>query len=732
MKITERPIELSVDAWRVTFRRTEGGVIDLTGDDDLALAAGMGFAHAHDRMLQMMLVRVIGQGRLSELLVDADETFEIDLFMREMGFAHLAERDLEHLDVSGHAMAEAYASGVNAYLAEHGRPVELKVAGLDPEPWKIADTLLTMNLMSFIGLAQAQQDAELLIIQAIRSGTSMDRLRALFSPHLDGLDDEILAAIARLEGIYRPLLPEAIRFLGALPKVMASNAWAVSGRLSETGTPIHCCDPHLECNRLPALWYEVVMRTRDRWWVGANMPGIAGIVMGRNRDVSAGFTYGFMDMIDYFIEDHRGGRVRREDGWEDVAVRRETIHRKRHGPVRLEVRSSSRGVIETDPRVPLPDGLHLCRAWSGADGGAAASLNALRRLLAASSVGGAQKVVREMALSANWVLADRSGSIGFQQSGRLPRRSHSGLHPVLGWRDADAWRGTVPPRRLRSYVDPAEGFIASANDDVDLPGGLKSINLCQGTYRRDRIRTLLAARERHGVAAMERMQADLRSTQAARFLALLRPLLPTSPQGELLAEWDYRYDRASRAAPLFDRIHRELHRRVFAERVFGAEVWEAIVGSTAMIADFFPLFDDVILGPDDPAWFGPERRETLLRSALAAVLDEREVDALPTLGEERRVVMTNILFDGKLPGFLGLDHGPIELQGSSGSLVQCVLYRAHDRATSYYPSWRFITDLGTDEARTALAGGPSARRLSPHYTTDIERWLNHEYKTLRP
>jgi penicillin amidase len=93
--------------------------------------------------------------------------------------------------------------------------------------------------------------------------------------------------------------------------------------------------------------------------------------------------------------------------------------------------------------------------------------------------------------------------------------------------------------------------------------------------------------------------------------------------------------------------------------------------------------------------------------------------------------MKNLLLGGQLPGFLGFDRGPFGLPGSNSTIVQGALFRAYGRDTSFAPSWRFITDLGTDEARTVLAGGPSARRFSRFYATDVERWLSHRYKRLR-
>ena len=95
-------------------------------------------------------------------------------------------------------------------------------------------------------------------------------------------------------------------------------------------------------------------------------------------------------------------------------------------------------------------------------------------------------------------------------------------------------------------------------------------------------------------------------------------------------------------------------------------------------------------------------------------------------------MMKNVFFDGRLPRWLGFDHGPIELPGNRATVVQGGIFTSHGRQTTFTPSWRFITDLGQDHALTALAGGPSGRRFSRWYTTDISRWLEGDYKTLRP
>jgi len=146
------------------------------------------------------------------------------------------------------------------------------------------------------------------------------------------------------------------------------------------------------------------------------------------------------------------------------------------------------------------------------------------------------------------------------------------------------------------------------------------------------------------------------------------------------------------------------------------------VESTTILADFFHLFDDAILG-GDPRWFGGVGRDAVLRQVLERTLAAIDPATVPRWGSTRRVTMTDMFFGGKLPRWLGFDHGPIELAGNRATVVQGGILTAHGRHTTFAPSWRMVTDLGRDEAHTVLAGGPTGSRFSRHRLTDVARWL---------
>ena len=299
------------------------------------------------------------------------------------------------------------------------------------------------------------------------------------------------------------------------------------------------------------------------------------------------------------------------------------------------------------------------------------------------------------------------------------------------WNPELAWQGWVPPRELHHELNPPQGYVATANQEINPPGGPLVVNLPMGSYRADRIKMLLFGAESCGVEDMKRIQLDLYSLHAELLMKRLGPLLPEAPAADLLRDWDFRYDRDSKGASLFEDVYAALLRRVVGDGLFGVEAWNAITSSTSVLADYYHLFDAILLG-DDPAWYGSAGADAVFEEVLRQVLEAIHPDTVPRWGDRQRVMMNNIFFNGALPRWLGYDWGPLELPGNRATVVQGQSFSVAGRATTFSPSWRMVTDLGTAEVHTALPGGPSGRRFSKHYLSDLRRWIDGEYKVLKP
>ncbi len=721
MKLTGKMLRIAGPQGPITLIRDDGGVPRVQATRFGDLPYGLGWVHAHDRMVQMMLVRILGRGEASEHLDGSEQMVATDTFMRRMGFRRDARQQATEISDTTRSWCQAYCQGVNDYLERERRPLELLIVGYRPDPWTVEDVLLTVKLVAYMGLAQAQQTLEKFIIQAHLAGVDPLKLRALFSPHLDSFDPAWIQGLTVAE----PVIPLDMNWARAVPTFKASNNWVVAGRKTAAGSPILCNDPHLECDRLPAVWYETRLVAGESYLIGATIPGVPGVLIGRNRKLSWGVTYGFMDQIDYFVEDCRDGRFRRGDSWVPFDSRQEVI-RVKGGPDRkIRVHENLHGVLEGDPFRP---GRYLCRAWSGFQGNVARTADSIVALTRASSVREGAEIVQDVTISLNWVLADRDGDVAYQQSGVPPLRAegHSGLHPVPGWDPAYDWKGWGSPTDLHNQFNPRKGYLVTANNDLNPPGGPLVINMPMGDYRARRISQCLEAGDQIEVEDMKKLQLDRHSLQAEEMMPLLKPLLPGTEDGRAFADWDFGYENDSLQASRFEAIYRELIHAVFGELELGGAVVDFLWDETGVITDYYMQFDRV-LADSDSIWFQGRDRQELIRQSIERAFSR----PVRPWGEERQVTMRNIFFQGNLPPFLGFDHGPVMLGGNRATIVQGAIYRSFGIPATFAPSYRFITDLATDEAHTVLAGGPSGRRTSRWYLTDVEKWQSGGYKVLK-
>jgi len=677
------------------------GTPGILADSVPAAYFGLGHLHGRHRALQALLLHTLARGRLAEALVPLSGLVSLDAQVRRLDLPGRAAFEAQHLDATVATWLDRYVAGFHLGVCERGRPWELKaLCARVGAPDRIS-ILAALMASAYFGLAQCQERMELAIVEALQHGARPDLLEAIFAPHLRGWNPELLQKIpaAAPPGF----AGHGMFFAGG------SNAWAVGSERTHSGRALFAADPHLQVNQLPALFFEVRARVGNDFWLGATIPGLPGLAIGRNRAVAWSGTFACADNVDWTIT---------TADEQSVAVRDERVRRRFRPALRLRFYSGERGNLMWDGR---QRGDVLACRWAGPER-AAQALRAYMVLPTARSASEAETILREAhTLSLHYVLADAGGSVQYAQAGRIPRRSQgwSGLYPVAG-REGPRWLGYYEGDEL-PRANAQDGVVASANEARLAADGGVLATLAAPPYRLDRIWELLALRADHDVASMQAMQCDLKSGQAE----LLRPVflarLASGSMRNILADWDCRYGAASFGPYAFELAYAAALEALAPE--LGGDWFRDRLGTSEMRIWWGAGIDRLLAA--SRTWTA--ERESRLRAALGRA----SRSALCAWGEIQTISFNHLVF-GTAPSWLRLNRGPFPLPGSRGTIRQAYAVEMDGQRQVTAPAYRFVTDLGDETAWTALPGGIDGSAFSSSYDCWLDDYLAGRYHRLAP
>ena len=435
------------------------------------------------------------------------------------------------------ALLDAYARGVNAWIAQQGRfaAPEFLVLGA-PEPWEALDSLLWSKTMGLWLSMNWRQELSRQALAGKVPAAMLDRLwprpPGVLGP--DAMNEPLTrfaSAGSRLASVL-PDFPSAF----TLPS-SASNEWAVDGRHTATGAPLLAGDPHLAFG-FPGIWYLARIDMPGHVLAGATAPGVPFLLLGHNGKIAWTFTSTGADVQDIFVETPAGaGEYQTADGPRRFVVREERIKVRGQPDVVLTVRETRHGPVISD--LDQPDGPIMAVAMGNLQPGdtAAAGLVALNRAASLEQAGVAAAMISSPVQ--NLLVADAK-TIGLFVTGRVPiRKAGDGSAPVSGDGSHD-WIGWASGAQLPNSVSPASGRLVNANEPVwapDFPVFMGRDTF--GDWRARRIRELLDRSDRHTPADFAAMQADVVDGFARQVLPALLAVHGGSDKGlALLRGWD--------------------------------------------------------------------------------------------------------------------------------------------------------------------------------------------------
>ncbi len=707
----------------------------------------LGYVIARDRLFQLDLQARAGGGTLTELL--GPSLLPADRDTRATGFRRAAERILAGMAPSSAARQalDQYVAGVNAYMDGLGRrdlPLEYRLLGRRPARWTAADPIYVYLQMGRT-LAWSGEEFTRLAAAARAGRAAADALFPVHAPLQEPIVPAPHEPRALADTIPPPGAPDSSALLAAetMPRVPSgsgfgraardpdadapgSNNWAVAPRRTRNGFALLAGDPHLDLT-LPSIWYEAQLAAPGLDVYGVTIPGLPAIIIGFNRDVAWSFTNTQADVLDYWretVDDTlRPARYRVDGSWRPLETRLETYRDPRGRVLATDtLRFTHRGPLRRTA------GRWLSFRWTVLEAGdLAAPLQ--RAAHARSAREWLDAMAPYQAPAQNMLVADGRGTIAIRSTGRFPRRPGDGRGDLVhdGGSSASDWTGAWPVSEEPQSVDPAQGFLASANQEPVDP-------VVNGAYlgadwfspwRALRINQLLRADSSVTPDAMRRWQTDVASPRADRFapffIAAARAhagdtLLAHA--ADVLARWDRRHTAGAAGATLFERAMDNMGPRLFDEL-------SANGLPSAMIAS--RLLDE----PDNVWWDvratrTVERRDDVLAASLRA--------AYHALGAEHgaperggwawaRVHRANVPHLLRLPSLSAVDlpppGGPSTLSPSEG---------AGDNGSS----WRMVVELGPEvHGWGTYPGGQSGNPASTHYADYLPAWVAGRLDSLR-
>lgn len=708
-----------------------------------------GYLHAKFRLWQMDFQNRAAAGRLSEVLGNKTAIINYDRQQRRLGMVYGAENAVKEIEKDSYTkqIADAYTAGVNAYistLTESTLPLEFKLLDYQPENWSNLKIALFAKLMTSDLAGQAY--ANDIAYTNENSIFSRAEINLLYPQIFDSTSPIIPAGTYFDSASVRPVKPATADSLyfkkdpSILPvetpkptDLGGSNNWAVSGSKTESGAPVLCNDPHLRLT-LPSIWYEIQLTTPQMNVYGASFPGGFGVQIGFNDSIAFGVTNGGRDVMDYYqvkFKDESKQQYWYNNEWKPSGLKIESITIRDHNIFYDTVAYTVFGPVMYDKDFTAGDSSYntntgLAVHWIAHD--PSNDFLPWLKLDKAKNYDEYRQAIKDFVAPAqNFVFASKSGDIAISQQGRFPARwQGQGLFVMPGEDSSYQWQSYIPFEENPHILNPAQGFVQSANQRAVDSGYPYFIPGDYIASRGNSINKHLSNMQGITVKDMMTLQGNNFSTLAEDVIPLLLKNINEAALSakELfylneIKKWDF-----------------DVAANLIAPTIY--QVWLDSLKSFVW-KDEFSKFNEPTTLPDEQTLI-----EILLRDSSFRFVDNIKTAAIETLPQQvtaafksaasdlstvsddnlvwwkhKNSSILHLLRESLLP----FAREGLQVGGWSNTINASTKYKG--------PSWKMIVHLTTPtEAYGVYPGGQSGNPGSKYYDNFIDTWVAGKYYTL--
>ncbi|HEY4102451.1 MAG TPA: penicillin acylase family protein [Polyangiaceae bacterium] len=669
----------------------------------------LGYLHALDRLVQITLTAYAARGELMSVLGDLPIARLVDNSVRVLGIHTGNSEQVARCNSESQALLHSYAAGFNAGARQRGRPLVLRLLGIESREFRPENVLEVYRFITYFGLTSITVSTKLIVAELAARGAPRRVFDRLLGPLAQGIDLEALTSLR---------LPKSLSFfesaLGGSPRA-GSNAFAVAGRRSSSGGALLMGEFHMETDKFPPLFYPAEISCgAEGSLCGMTIPGCLWFAAGRTEHVGWSYTFGHGENVEFACEHVRAGQYQRGQSYRPLVRREERVRIKRKPSETWVFHESDRGVVVGDASGEAD---LVCVRVTGIDE-AHRAFSAATRLLRCKTVHDLLEVQREIkSVSLEAILVDSSGSIASIATGSIVERpsGYTGAYPALALGFSDQVPGVVPESERPIALDPPEGFLVSANQGGQGPHVARWCAFPEAPYRSERITELLAVRERHTPESLLRVSYDTFDRGAARMLRAWSRLLPDEPLAKQLSAWaEIQKDRD--LLRFYGKLYEETCFLLLEEDLPRADArrfreWSALAIYQSQL--------DRVLALEHPELLDEQELKTLLaRAFTVAKRDYREHDVPVKLRFAHSVTR------GRTPAFLGFDSPEIELPASPDAPFQCRVSPISGERLIYAPAFHLLMDMSRPGAWYNIPGGASESRFGPGYGKGVDDWLH--------
>lgn len=650
----------------------------------------LGLVHAHLRLTQMDLFRRVSRGRLAESagpiaapIDEAIRAFDLDRAVPEMA---------RQLPPDTRAWIERYVEGVNDYRRTlASTPADFDTLGFSlDEEWTVEDVLAFGRL----ACVDVNWGRWLALIPLRNQKGYEDFAARLWAFADDGVPS------------YGPETPTDLDLLMQSGRT-GSNAFAVDGRRSATGSAIVASDPHLGLPQ-PNIWCVVAYRTPTKSVAGLTMPGLPFVVVGRNEHIAwTGTNMQASSSVLY----------RLPPDWQPVSTRTEPIGVRLWFDQTAEIRESAFGPVISDASLlsRLGDG-DFALGWRGhrASDEASAFLRASHatnwdefRVAFATFATGGQNIL----------FGDTEGNIGqLMAVEAFPAAARASRDSPVPPSSRYLLENPVAQADLPVAFNPEVGFLASSNN---VPMRFSEPLVAQGNAndRLVRIQSVLADISAERLVTTDDLRDLQRDVFSAASLETAQTIVTAAsragidPQSSPILlntlRWDGHYTEDSVGAASYQRLLDTAIEHLYTDRYSSAII--RTMRSGAYVHEF--VRQDIEAAPS------PDALRTIVD--LASI----DYDAGQTWGDLHRLNIAHPLANVPVIGSrYTFDNLPSA--GTTTTIHKAAHSVSSDRhQVTFGANARLICDMSSPDANTVvLLGGQDGQLGSPHLLDQIPLW----------